>query len=208
MPGKSGLYYPNKFARSYLVAMEDVMGKNSLNAVLKMAALTHYADTLPPDNMDLEFDFADFTAINMALEKLYGPRGGRGLALRSGRASFAHGLRGFGAFTGVTDPAFRALPLSLQQRVGLHAMVDIFTHFSDQKSHLVEHDGGYDFVVEQSPACWERQDTKPVCHALVGIIQEGLRWVSGGHEYWVVEEKCRATDDPHCVFTVDKRPIG
>ncbi|NWG17107.1 MAG: 4-vinyl reductase, partial [Chloroflexi bacterium] len=36
-PEKSGYYYPNKFARIFLDAMEEVMGKNGLNAVLHLA---------------------------------------------------------------------------------------------------------------------------------------------------------------------------
>ena len=41
---KSGLYYPNKIARIALTAIEDVMGKNGLNAILNLAGLTHLID--------------------------------------------------------------------------------------------------------------------------------------------------------------------
>jgi predicted hydrocarbon binding protein len=206
--GKSSLYYPNKFARAYLVAMEDVMGKNSLHAALKMAGLNHFIKELPPDNLKREFDFADFTAVNVALEELYGPRGGRGLALRAGRACFAEGLRNFGALAGARDPVFRAQPLALQVKVGLHGLAGIFTHFSDQQTHINEHETSYDCVVEQSPVCWGRRADRPVCHALVGMIQETLRWVSFGHEFWVVETECQAVGDEHCAFNINKQPIG
>lgn len=89
---KSGLYYPNKIARIYLLAMEEVMGKNGLNAILNMASLQNLIDNPPPDNLEREFDFADYSALNGALEEMYGPRGGRGLALRAGRASFSQSL--------------------------------------------------------------------------------------------------------------------
>jgi hypothetical protein len=88
---KSGLYYPNKIARIALMAIEDVMGKNGLNAILNLAGLSHLIDNYPPDNLERQFDFADFSAINGALEEMYGPRGGRGLALRAGRAPFPKG---------------------------------------------------------------------------------------------------------------------
>lgn len=207
-PGKSGLYYPNKFARAYLVAMEDVMGHNSLHAVLKMADLSHYVEALPPDTLERAFDFAEFTAINVALEELYGPRGGRGLALRAGRACFAQGMRNFGAMAGAADPAFRTLPLEVQVKAGLHGLAGIFTRFSDQTTHVIEHSEGFDLGVDQSPACWQREADRPVCHAIAGMIQECLRWVSGGHEFWVVESGCRAVGDEQCVFTIDKQPIG
>jgi len=78
---KSGFYYANKFARITLQAYEEVMGKNGLNAILNLAGQNNLIDNFPPDNLGREFDFADFTAIHIALEELYGPRGGRGLAL-------------------------------------------------------------------------------------------------------------------------------
>ncbi len=62
-PEKSGYYYPNKFARIFLDAMEEVMGKNGLNAVLHLAELDNLIGNYPPDNLDKVFDFADFTAL-------------------------------------------------------------------------------------------------------------------------------------------------
>ena len=89
---KSGFYYANKFTRITLQAYEEVMGKNGLNAILNLAGLSNLIDNYPPDNLEREFDFADFTAIHIGLEEMYGPRGGRGLALRAGRATFNDAL--------------------------------------------------------------------------------------------------------------------
>ena len=47
-PEKSGYYYPNKFARIFLDAMEEVMGKNGLNAVLHLAGLDNLIGNYPP----------------------------------------------------------------------------------------------------------------------------------------------------------------
>lgn len=97
---KSGLYYSNKFARIALDALEDVMGRNGLNAILNLAHLSKIINNYPPDNLSREFDFADFSALNLALEELYGQRGGRSLALRAGRATFDDALRNFGTLAG------------------------------------------------------------------------------------------------------------
>jgi len=56
--------------------------------------------------------------------------------------------------------------------------------------------------------CWGRKSDKAVCHAATGLLQEGLRWVSGGKEFRVDEVACIATGDPACVFHVYKEPIG
>jgi len=205
---KANLFYPNKIARIYIAAMEEVMGKNGLNAILNLAGLSNYIDNYPPDNLERQFDFADFTALNVALEDMYGPRGGRGLALRAGRACFSQGLKNFGALAGVGDLAFKVLPLGAKLKMGLPAMATIFTNFSDQTSEVQEHDDHYTYTIKKCPVCWGRKVDKPVCHAAVGLLQEGLRWVSGGHEFRVVQTQCHAAGDENCVFVIYKEPIG
>ena len=84
---KAGLYYPSKFGLITIKALEDVMGKNGLNAILNLAGLNIYVDNYPPDNLEKAFDFADLSSINIALEEMYGPRGGRGLPATRGTRS-------------------------------------------------------------------------------------------------------------------------
>lgn len=204
----SGLYYPNRLARIFLLAMEDVMGRNGLNAVLDEAGLHRYIDHLPPDTLDRQFDFADMAALSAGLETLYGPRGGRGLALRVGRACFVHGMKTFGALAGVNDPAFKALPQESRTLIGLQALAAIFSTFSDQQSHVEEGRETYTFYVDISPMCWGRNSDKPVCHALAGMLQECLRWSSGGFEFHVQERACHAMGEQDCVFVIAKKPIG
>jgi predicted hydrocarbon binding protein len=205
---KSGFYYPNKIARIYLLAMEEIMGKNGLNAVLNMAKLSHLIDNYPPENLDKQFDFSEYSALNAALEEMYGPRGGRGLALRAGRASFARALQSFGAMAGVGDLAFKVLPLGTKLKMGLPAMAGIFTQVSDQISRVEEKDDHFLYVIERCPVCWGRHVEKPVCYAAVGLLQEGLRWVSGGKEFRVDEVTCHSAGDPNCTFACYKEPIG
>lgn len=206
---KSGFYYPNKFARITLEAMQDVMGDNGLRAILNLAKLSDLIGNFPPDNLDKEFDFADFTAINVALDEMYGPRGARGLALRAGRATFAQGLRAFGALAGVGDLAFKVLPLNAKLRIGVPAMANIFMQFSDQISNVTEE--GSDriiYTLERCPMCWERKADRAVCYVGQGLLQEGLRWVSGGQEFKVDMETCIAKGDDMGRYVIYKEPIS
>lgn len=203
----SGLKYANRVARIYLDAMEDVMGQNGLNAILNMAGLAELVGNFPPDNLEKGFDFADYSALNAALEEMYGPRGGRGLALRAGRASFANGLRDLGALAGVGDLAFKVLPLKAKLKVGLPAMAKIFSQISDQKSTVADSGDEYIYTIHACPVCWGREADKPICFAAIGLLQEGLKWVSGGHEFRVNESKCIATGEDVCEFIIQKEPI-
>jgi predicted hydrocarbon binding protein len=205
---KSGFYYPNRIARIYLQAMEEVMGKNGLNAILNMANLQNLVDNYPPENLDRAFDFADYSALNGALEEMYGPRGGRGLALRAGRASFAQGLRNFGALAGAGDLAFKVLPLPAKLKIGIPAMAKVFSTMSDQKSTVEETATEFLYTMKPCPVCYGRKSDKPMCHAGAGLLQEGLKWLSGGQEFKVYETKCLGCGDDGCVLVVQKEPIG
>jgi predicted hydrocarbon binding protein len=206
-PEKSGFYYPNKFARITIEALEEVMGKNGLNAILHLADLSELINNYPADNLEKEFDFAYFTALCVALEDMYGPRGGRGLALRAGRATFADALRGFGALAGVGDLAFKVLPLAAKLKIGLPAMANIFTQFSDQVSNVHEEADKYVYTLERCPMCWNRKTDRPVCYVGQGLLQEGLRWVSGGHEFKVDLAACIAKGDDMGKYFIYKEPI-
>jgi predicted hydrocarbon binding protein len=206
---KAGLYYPSKFGLIMIKALEDVMGKNGLNAILNLAGLNNYVDNYPPDSLEKSFDFADISSINIALEEMYGPRGGRGLALRAGRATFADALKNFGALAGAGDLAFKVLPLQAKMRIGIPAMAKIFTQVSDQHSTVEEHENEFVYTIHKCPVCWGRTGVdKPACFVAVGLLQEGLKWVSGGNEFRVNESKCIALGDPTCEFIIQKEPIA
>ncbi|NTV36794.1 MAG: 4-vinyl reductase [Anaerolineaceae bacterium] len=205
---KSGLYYPNKIARIIMLSLEDIMGKNGINAILNLANLPNLIDNLPPDTLERQFDFADLSSILGALEELYGPRGGRGLALRAGRAAFDEGLRNFGALAGVGDLAFKVLPLQAKLRIGLGAMAKIFSTTSDQHSTVEEKDEYFVYTIHACPQCYGRHTDKPDCFIGAGLLLSGLKWVSGGNEFKVVEEKCIAMGDPTCDYLIYKTPVG
>jgi predicted hydrocarbon binding protein len=204
----SGLYYSNKMARIALHALEDVMGKNGVNAILNLANLPHLVDNPPQDNLNREFDFAYFSSIWSALEVMYGPRGGRGLALRAGRATFVEGLRNFGALAGAGDLVFKVLPLATKLKIGLPALARIFSQTSDQLSTIAEKEDHYTYTIHKCPVCYGRHTDKACCYIATGLLKESLKWVSGGNEFDVNESKCIATGDQVCEFVVMKEPIG
>ncbi len=205
---KSGLYYPNKIARIALLALEEVMGRNGLNAILNLANQSHLINNYPPDNLDRAFDFADFSSINGALEEMYGPRGGRGLALRAGRATFTNALKNFGALAGVGDMAFKVLPLSAKLRIGIPAMAKVFSATSDQLSTVEEKETHYVYTIHRCPVCWGRKTDKPACFIATGLLLSGGTWISGGKEFRITQVSAKSAGDPVCNFIIDKDPLN
>ena len=193
------LYYPNRFVHYLFRAMEEVMGQHGLDETLALAGITQ----TPPDDLARVFPFQRLAALNFALDEMYGQRGGRGMALRAGRAWFTHGMKGFGALSGTNDPMFRSLALPDRVRLALQAQTEVFNRFSDQQSQLEITPEAFRFVVKSSPFAWGRSSEKPMCHPLVGLLQECARWASDGHDHTVRETHCIATGEAACIVVIN-----
>ena len=200
-------YYPNKMGRIVLLATEEVMGRNGVNAVLNLAKLKHLVNNYPPNNFDRQFSFDDFGRLQQALEEMYGPRGARGLALRAGHAAFKYALKEFGPVVGLSDLAFRLLPLGMKMKVGLEVFAEAFNKFSDQIVRLGEDESHFIWTIDRCPVCWGRRAGEPCCYYAVGILQEGAAWVSGGKTFAVEETECAAKGDDSCMILISKRPL-
>jgi predicted hydrocarbon binding protein len=206
---KSGFNNTNNFGRIALLSYEEVLGKSGLNALLNLAGLSYLIDNYPPANLDKAFDFSDYTAILMALDEIYGMRGGRGLALRAGRATFNDLLKSYGAMAGVGDLAFKILPLVFKMRIGLPAAARTFSTVSDQQTTVAETEDAFLWTIHRCPSCWSRRGAeRPVCYVTIGFLQAALHWVSNGHEFRINETRCCAMGDTVCEFLVRKEPIS
>jgi hypothetical protein len=204
---KSGYHSPPLAARLYHSALETVLGKSGTSALLNLAGLRTWSsadDDLEPTH---DIDFAEFSTIHSALEEMYGPRAGRGLARRIGWSSFHKLLDEFGALSGVSDLAFKVLPLPAKLKLGFPAMTRVFQNLCDHHCAAQELDEAYLFSVQRCPACWGRKTESPVCYSFLGLLEESLRWVSGGQYFLVQEIECIATGDKACVFRVEKAPL-
>jgi len=206
---KSGFYYANRLTRITLQAYEEVMGKNGINVILNRAGLSNLIDNYPPDSLERQFDFADFTAIHVALEEMYGPRGGRGLALRAGRIIFDDALKNYDVLAGIDALSFKVLPCQAKMKIVLPATAQFFSQVSDQLSTVDETNTAFIWTVQRCPICWSRKDTdKPVCYLFIGLLQAMLTWVSSGLEFRVNESRCCAVGDAVCEFIIQKEPVS
>src|SRR5512140_3212299 len=174
-------YYPNRMGRILFLSMEEILGRSGLNAVLNFANLSNYIDNYPPYNQDPGFSFIDISRLQVALEQAYGPRSGRGLAQRIGRVTFKYSLREFGAELGLTDLAFRLLPLQAKLKTGTEALAGLFNKFTDQRVRLEWDEKHIHWQIERCPFCWERsagegpdRTNGPCCNQAVGFLQEAL----------------------------------
>jgi predicted hydrocarbon binding protein len=200
-------FYPHRMGRIVLLAMEEILGHSGVIAVLNLAHLPDYIDQCPASNQDLKFLFEHVSRLQAALEIAYGTRAGRGLSLRVGRACLKYGLREFGSELGMTDLAFRMLPLPTRLRVGSEALAGLFNQFTDQHIRLEVDEKHIYWHIERCPLCREMQADGPCCTLAVGLLQEALYWVSGGKYFLVEEKKCIACGDSTCTIVIDRTPM-
>ena len=197
-------FYPQKMGRIILLGMEEVIGKGGMDAILDVAALGGLVSSASNERT---FSFETVSQLHLALDPAYGPRGGRGLALRTGRASFKYGLKEYGSLLGLTEMAFRLLPLPTKLRTGARSFADLFNKHTDQQVRIEETDTHIFWHIERCPLCWGRTAEEPVCQLAVGLLQEALYWLSGGKVFSVEETACHAHGDPHCTITIQKIPL-
>lgn len=194
--------------RIMLVAMEEIMGKHGVNAVLNLAELRHLVNHYPPNNLEMGFAFTELSSIQQTLDDMFGERGGRSLALRAGRETWKYALKEFMPVLGITDLAMRMLPLNIKIKIGLDVFAETFNKFSDQRVRLGENEEYFLWIIERCPLCWQRHSETPCCHLAVGLLEQALGWVSRGRRFKVHQVSCIAAGDQTCTMTITKKPIG
>jgi len=205
---EESFFYPQKMGRIIFLGMEEVMGSHGVDAVLHLAALEKYVQNYPPDDKERDFPFETVSLLQSTLEQAYGPRGGRGLALRVGRACFKYGLKEYGSMLGLTEMAFRLLSLPTKLSAGAKSFANLFNKHTDQKVRVEEKDNKIFWHIERCPLCWGRTTEEPVCHLAVGLIQESMYWLSGGKVFDVKETACIAKGDATCTIEIDTLPFS
>ncbi|HRQ22615.1 MAG TPA: 4-vinyl reductase [Anaerolineales bacterium] len=194
--------------RIILSGMEEVVGRGGVDAILRLAALEEFIGDRPPASAVKTFPFEAVSLIQATLEQAYGPRGGRGLALRTGRACFKYGLKEYGSMLGLTEMAFRLLPLPTKLRVGAKSFAELFNKHTDQQVRVEETRDRFYWHIVRCSLCWGRRTDEPCCHLAAGLLQEALYWVSGGKVFNGEETACMAAGASTCTITIEKTPFS
>jgi len=204
----SGYFYPNRMGRIIFLAMEEILGPNGVDLILNLAELPELIGNYPPNNSNRDFSFHALSHLQTAFETFYGRHGGRGVALRIGRACFQHGLREYGALMGLSDLAFRLMPLQTRLKIGANSLAEIFNKQTDQQVRLEYQEEQILWHIERCPLCWERQTSGAACQMAVGLLQDALYWISGGKFFSVEEISCTASGANACTIAIGKTPMS
>jgi len=202
-------FQSNRKTRIYMDALIEVIGAHGLAALLRLAGLSAWVTTPPPYDDAFGVDYADFAKLNATLEDMYGPRGGRALALRAGRASFRQAQEQVGKGLGMEEATFKALPLATRIRSLLQILAKGNELQSGSQVTIQEEAESFTFSIVPCPACWGRSGLeRSVCHGTTGLLIEAINWIGGGDGYRVEEVACAGTQaagaEIPCVFAITK----
>lgn len=190
----------NTIMRQALVAAQEVMGENGLNAVLRSCGLERYIGNLPPEDLEPAVQTAQYGRFNQAIEEFYG-RGGRGMLRRIGKASFQYGIREQAALLGIAGAALKLLPERQRIKFILNALANALRKSNAQVEVWIEDGGRLAYVDSTCGVCHARKSATPICHLYVGSIGEAVEWATGKpHE--IIETHCMARGDEHCRFEI------
>jgi predicted hydrocarbon binding protein len=187
--------------------IEEIVGKTDSGLLFKLANIS-----LPDTNHEAAVSnkrlaYRNLSTLLKVIEDTYGHKGGQGIALRAGRASFKKVIRMYGQQMGFSKLDYRLLPTPARLKTGLHALAKTVSDLCEEPIRVLEDQGAWYWEIEHSPWCWERHSEEVTCHFTVGLVQEYLSWASAGKFYNVVETMCAAAGQEYCAIQINKQAI-
>ncbi len=168
-----------KLGRVLLASTQEILGRSGFERVVQTTAQNPHIKEYQGNNLKLKFSSAALSGILNAIEVEYGARPGRGLILRIGGAGFKYGLREFGPELGLTDLAFRLLPLNRRSAFLVRALAEPINQVYPGSVQVVETEGRFSWEVSRCAAA-DVLDGGQLESLLVGFLREAMYWVSGG----------------------------
>ncbi len=191
----------NAVVRQALVASQEVMGENGLNAILRASGLERFIGNFPPDDLEPAVKTSEYARFNQAIEEFYG-RGGPGILKRVGRASFRYAIEEQAALMGLAGTALKMLPKKQRIKFILNSLVNALEKSNPEVDAWSGEKNGKMIYAERTCAiCFGRTSEKPICHLYIGTLSEAVKWATG-EDYPIRETACLAMGDPYCQFEV------
>lgn len=198
----------NQMSQIIFRGFVEIIGQAGANATFHLAGLTHLLSSdLIETHLIKPLMPEQFGALRHAVDQLYGLRGGRGAALRAGRAAFRYLLRDIGDNLGLSGMDFRLLPTRKRMNVGQQRIASFLTEEFNNTILLQEDENSWLWEVQFCQECLGQQRPETECTFIVGLLQEYFSWASGGKYFMVSEVACIACGASACTFRIEKKPI-
>lgn len=178
-----------------------------METMRKVIARLPHRDPLSRGDLTHDLSITQAGPFLRELEAIYGTSGGRGLALRIGRATFRYGLKHFGEQAGFRATEFRLLPAPRRLENGLRALARIIAKEWGGEIQVSDEGAHWLWRMEPGRSIAGSSSQGASCFLIAGLLQEFTAWAGGGRFYRVVETECLASGSPACLYRIEKRPL-
>jgi predicted hydrocarbon binding protein len=200
---KSGLYFPNELVRITLQSLEEVVGSSGMKSLYNLSGSPELFSQLPPQDMQKEFDFADFSVLFSTLGTLFGKHGARSLTLRAGKSAMREGYKAYGSQVTEVSP-FTSLSNVEELITGFHRFITFLNSISDLKLSMIELQdaAGIEIIIQNCPVCWGQTVSEPICSFFEGMLVYAAEIYSRTTDFIVTETICTAAGGDGCHFSI------
>ena len=165
-----------------LTALNEIMGRDGKNSVLRFAGLDEYINQDIPPSLEESISFKTFKALIDSMNDLLG-HGTDAILYESGR-KFAIYLTPFG--------------------FSLKEVVDKLSNWIGGTWNVIEDNDESIIQIRNNPVCKGMVSERPSCHVISGALAK-VKEESTGRRYMVKETSCESKGDSYCEFHIIKR---
>ena len=190
-----------------LQAAEQFVGQG-MPTLLKQAGLERFIGHYPANETRVtDITYREYANLNVAVIKFLGPTG-RSTALKIGRLSARIGTQQQDSlFSSALTTAAKVLPYPAQLRFGMEMMQSVYRkNMPDWEGRVEERANTLAYITPTCPMCAGKQAREPICWVFVGVLQEGIQWMTG-KLFDVEQTQCRAMGASECVWEASKTPV-
>jgi|GEM_PF-937112 len=193
--------------RSLIDSIEDLMGTNGKNSVLKYAGLADLIESPPPYNMEVHVQPNEkVTKFMDAVREIMGDRGYNLLMFRAGKATIDTAVEHNEPFQ-----QLMAMEIEIREKVRL-AYFGYVDSTGDDVDETIEFHLDENTVMMHFPHCNECEEmikdkervsgyTKPACAYVRGLVHRVLE-ILGDVKVASTEEACRVLGSHECRFVI------
>lgn len=169
-----------------LTALNELMGRDGKNSILRYAGLDEYINQEVPPSVDESISFDIFRRLISSMQELLG-HGTHAILYESGR-KFAIYLTPFGY-------SLQDVVRKLANWFGGNIIINVE---KDNEEAIIQ--------IKNNPFCLvkEMASELPSCHLISGALAQ-IKEESTGDRYIVTEMLCESKGDSHCEFHIFKR---
>ncbi len=191
-----------------LQAAEQFVGQG-MPTLLKQAGLERFIGRYPANETRVtDITYREYANLNVAVIKFLGPTG-RSTALKIGRLSARLGTaQQDSLFSSALTTAAKVLPYPAQLRFGMEMMQSVYRkNMPGWEGRVEDRANTLAYITPTCPMCAGKQARKPICWVFVGVLQEGIQWMTG-KLFDVEQTQCRAMGASECVWEASKQPVS